>query len=302
MVTPHRLFPAAPFDLAQSLNFLGTFTPLHGEQDVQDRTLTKAVRTGGQTVGFELRALGTVEAPELACELYADSPLAPEVERAALDRVRFFLSLDDDLRPFYQLAEQDPPFERVVRTLFGYHQVKFLTPFENACWAVLTQRTPPPIARQLKRRLTETFGGSVLTPRGPLWAFPEPADFGEADAPALGELLGNARKGEYLAAVVLAFKNVDEGWLRASPYDEVRAWLLGIRGVGEWSATFVLLRGLGRMEQAFPSEGSGVFARELLRAAASVYGELSFEQLRAVAALFGPWQGYWAHYLRAVPL
>lgn len=298
MTSPHRLFPTAPFDFTRSLNFLKGFPPTQGEQNLEDQTLTKAVRANGRTVAFELRALGTIEAPKLACDLCADLPLSPEVERAALDRVRFFLSLDDDLRPFYKLAEHDPPFEKVVRTLYGYHQVKFLTPFENACWAVLTQRTPGHVARQLKRRLTETFGGAVETPNGTLWAFPEPADF--ADASALGELLGNARKGEYLAAVVRAFQGVDEGWLRAAPYDEVRAWLLGIRGVGEWSATFVLLRGLGRSEEALPESADGVFAKEMLRAAQGVYGELSYAELRAVAGRYGPWQGYWAHYLRAV--
>ncbi len=297
MATQQRLFPTPPFDFARSLNFVGNFTPLQGEQGVLGQTLTRAVRVSGATVALTLRPGGTPERPELTCDLHAESALTPDTEQAALDRTRFFLSLDDDLRPFYTLAEGDPPFERVVRKLYGYHQVKFPTPFENACWAVLTQRAPPAAARQLKRRLTETFGGSVQTPRGVLWAFPEPADFG--DVGKLGELLGNARKGEYLAAVVRAFQEVNEGWLRDAPYDEVKAWLLGIRGVGEWSAAFVLLRGLGRMERTFPSDGDGVFARELLRAAEGVYGDISFEELRAVAERYGPWQGYWAHYLRA---
>ena len=54
---------------------------------------------------------------------------------------------DDDLQPFYALAEADPPFWALVQRLYGYHQVRFFTPFENTCWAILGQRTPFAVAR-----------------------------------------------------------------------------------------------------------------------------------------------------------
>ncbi|WP_216328977.1 DNA-3-methyladenine glycosylase family protein [Deinococcus aestuarii] len=298
-LTTHLLRPVPPFDFAQTLGFLGGFPPTHGEQQLGARSLTKAVRIYGQTVGFDLHPVGTVEAPELTCELFADGPLRPGVEEAALERVRFFLSLDEDLNPFYALAQRDAPFQKVLRHLYGYHQVKFLTPFENACWAVLTQRTPGEVARAMKRRLVETYGGSVQTPSGPLWAFPEPADLADITAAQLAALLGNPRKGEYLNAVVRASLQVEENWLRQGPYDEVKAWLRGIRGLGEWSTTFVLLRGLGRMEGAVLDSQGSLFTREMMRSAARVYGPLGFEALRAHAHYYGDWQGYWAHYLRA---
>lgn len=42
-----------------------------------------------------------------------------------LEPICFFLSLDDDLHPFYALAQQDPTFEPIMQELYGYHQVKF---------------------------------------------------------------------------------------------------------------------------------------------------------------------------------
>ncbi len=59
-----------------------------------------------------------------------------------MDRLGFYLSLQDDLRPFYAIADADPDFAPVARGLYGFQQVKFLTPFEHLCWAILTQRTP----------------------------------------------------------------------------------------------------------------------------------------------------------------
>lgn len=298
MLTTRRLRPVPPFDFAQTLRFLGTFAPTGGEQTLGVQSMTKAVRVHGQTVGFDLHSTGTVEAPELTCDLFCDQVPTPGIEEAALNRVRFFLGLDEDLGPFYALARQDPPFQKVLRQWYGYHQVKFLTPFENACWAVLTQRTPGNVAGQMKRRLVETYGGSVQTPAGPLWAFPAPADLAGASAAELAGLLGNSRKGEYLAAAVQAFGQVDEHWLRQGPYDEVKTWLCSIRGLGPWSATFVLLRGLGRMDSLPPDDPGSVLTREMMNAATQVYGPLSFQALGERARHYGAWQGYWGHYLR----
>jgi DNA-3-methyladenine glycosylase II len=87
--------PTPPFDFAQSLAFLGLFAPTHSEQAVAEHSLTKAVSVCGQTVAFMVEESGTVEAPRLAYALCAAAPF--------------------------------------VRRLYGYHQVKFPTPFENAC-------------------------------------------------------------------------------------------------------------------------------------------------------------------------
>jgi DNA-3-methyladenine glycosylase II len=215
------------------------------------------------------------------------------VRRAAEDRVAFFLSLHDDLRPFYAIGMEDPAFAPLIRRLYGYHQVKFITPFENACWAMLTQRNPIPSAKAIKQALSERFGASLDVAGQRYWAFPEAVRLAEADPAELLELAGNERRAEYLQAAAAAFSGADEGWLRAAPYDEVAAWLRAIKGMGAWSVTFVMLRGLGRMEQLPVGEA------RLGQAAARVYGRaLSDAELAAIADRYGAWKGYWAHYLR----
>ncbi len=217
------------------------------------------------------------------------------LERAVVDRIAFFLSLDDDLRPFYALARDDPPFAPILERLYGYHQVKFLTPFENACWAVLSTRTPMPAARKLKDALTERFGGSLIVDGTLHLAYPEPARLAAVDPADLAATLGDGRKARYLSGIARAFAGTDEGWLRSAPYDEVEAWLRRLDGIGPWSSAFVLLRGLGRMERV-PAE------KRLLEAVAGVYGQgrtMTSRDVERIAARYGPWQGYWAHYLRA---
>src|SRR3712207_43217 len=107
---------------------------MEGEQRLAARALAKAVLLGGQAVVFEVAAAGSVEQPRLVYTLYSDQPIGESVRRAAEDRIAFFLSLGDDLRSFYATGLEDPAFAPLIRRLYGYHQVKFITPFENACW------------------------------------------------------------------------------------------------------------------------------------------------------------------------
>ena len=283
---------APPFEFGHSLAAIRAFGPTRGEQRVDDETLHKAIRVLGRTVQVTARA-GSA-AHTLDCTLAADLPLAPDALAAALDRVRFYLGLDDDVGAFYNLAADDRPFRPVLNALHGYHQVKFPTPFENVAWTVLTQGLPTPAAHSLKGRLTRGYGGQV----GDLWAFPEAADLAAVPEDDLADTLGNARKATYLARTARAFTRVDGSWLLGAPHAEVRAWLLSLPGIGPWSAYFVMLRGLGRGEGIFEGPGES-FLREIRQAAAPHYGPLSDDDLRGVAERYGSWAGYWANYLRA---
>ena len=291
VVTTH--LPAAePFDFDRSLAFLASFPTMTGEHGVAGRSLTRAVREDGRLVAARLTAADPAEGPGLRCELHADGPLS-EAETAALaDRLAFSLGLDDDLTAFYALARDDAPFRAVTERLDGYHQVKFPSPFEMLCWAVLSQRVPLPVARGMKQSLVEACGNRVVLDGTAYWAFPgadQLLGFTQAEWAAL---VPNQRKAGYLHALVRHWLEIDEAFLRTGPYQEVRDRLLRIPGIGPWSASFVLIRGLGRMEELSPD-------KEVLRAAARVYGRaVGEEEFEVLADRYGPWRGYWGHYLR----
>ena len=182
----------------------------------------------------------------------------------------------------------------MLERLYGYHQVKFLTPFENACWAILSQRSPMRVGLTLKARLGAQLGGSLTVAGVSYTAFPDAPRLLER-ASDLDAIVANQRKADYLRAAAQAFAQVDENWLRHAPYDEVEAWLLAIKGIGAWSASFILIRGLGRMDRVPITEG------RLLDAARKVYGaDLSEQQVLDLGAHYGVYRGYWAHYLRAL--
>ncbi len=284
-----------PFDFAHTLAFLSDFPATAGEQEIDTQTLTKAVLIDDVPIAFTVRASGTSEEPGLAYTLHADTPLDPAHIGAARDRIGFFLGLTDDLRPFYAIGATDPAFAPVQAQLYGYHQAKFLTPFENACWAILTQRNPLPQARRAKEALIARHGGGVTVDGRRYDAFPEATRLAAVTPDELAAIGGNARRGAYLHAAASAFATVDEGWLRAGPIAEVEGWLRAIKGIGAWSAAFILIRGLGRTEVLPVGEErlGAIISRRYLGGAPA-----TDEAIARCAAPYGPWGGYWAHYLR----
>ncbi len=288
------LKPRPPFDFDKSREFLAGFAPTKDPRQAAE-AFTRALSLGGQVVAFELTSTGSIEEPELRYRLLSEQAIDEDARRRVLDRITLYLSLDDDLEPFYRMGRADPLFAPVVERLYGYHQVKFLSPFETACWAVLTQRNAMSEARKMRAVLVKRYGSRIEVEGITHWAFPEPAQLAVVDPYHLGAIAENERKGEYMQALARAFDRVSEEFLLSAPYAEVEAWLRGIKGVGEWSATFILLRGLGRTEKV-PIE------KNTLAAISRVYGggkALSEREARELASRYGACQGYWAHYLRA---
>ena len=212
-------------------------------------------------------------------------------------RIEVYLSVSDDLRRFYELIDSDPPFAAVKQELYGYHQVKFLTPFENACWTILSQRNLLGIAQRMKRTLIEEFSASVEYEGREYWPFPGAKEVVRAGVDDLTRMLRNSRRAEYIHGAAVAFSEVDEAFLREGSYEEVSRWLRAIPGVGEWSAMFIMIRSLGRMEHIPYGD------QTLMGIAGEVYGAggpLPAEELRRIADHYGDLQGYWAHYLRVM--
>lgn len=297
-VDPHHhrrhTHPRAPFDFVKTLQFVGDFTPTEGEQTVTANTLTKAVTLNGRAVAFHVRNIGSVEAPCVAYTLFTEHPLTNAEHETIRERLRFFLSLDDDLQPFYTIGRTDPHFEPVIKALYGLHQPKFLTPFEIACWAVLAQRIPMALAHRTKMALAQRWGTSITLPEGVYHAFPEPQQMATVSVDELAPIVRNIRKVEYLHAVIQFFNEVDESYLRTGDYSEVATSIRSIRGIGEWSAYFILIRGLGRIERTPLSD------KEIIKAASSIYRqEMTPAAIQRIVDCYGTHQGYWAFYVRA---
>jgi DNA-3-methyladenine glycosylase II len=151
------------------------------------------------------------------------------------------------------------------------------------------------VSHAMKEKIVQKFGGHINIDGVEYHSFPEPKSL-PTECEKIVEVIKNNRKAEYLAETANAFSRVDEQWLRNAPFDDVYSWLTEIKGIGPWSAHFVLIRGLGRMERLSTVDG------ELALAVGRIYkGKeevMAEKEVRDLAEKYGKWQGYWAYYLR----
>jgi DNA-3-methyladenine glycosylase II len=276
-----------PFDFGKSLAFLGGFSPMSEEQVITSTMLTKALKIEGHTVAFRLSSAGTPE--RVAYTLFSEQPLP--ARKAVTDRISFFLSLQDDLKPFYAIAQEDVHFAPIIDELYGLHQVKFPTLCEAACWAVLSQHTAIPIARKMKRAIMERYGSSIELDGHVYHAYPELDDIAGISLPELTRLINNELRAYYLSEVIRGLAEIDENFLRTAPYEEAEARLREIKGIGEWSAGLILLRCEGRMEKVMFD------MKPFMHALQKVYGTTDVKE--EIIRRYGQWVGYWGYYLRA---
>jgi DNA-3-methyladenine glycosylase II len=282
-----ELSPTPPFDFAQSLAFVRGFAPCADDHGTAEGVLTTGGYADGTPVVVALQAgegtnlVGSVSWPAAAGDI-----------DAVVSHLRGYLSLEDDLGPLYRTARtEDPEFETVVEALAGYHHVCFPTPFEAACWAALSQRTPPQVARSLKDALVDAAGERAVHDGDEIPLFPTPERV-LANEAAVADAISHDRKRKTVLSAARAFVADDLGSL---PGDDLRARLADVWGFGSWSSEFVALRGFGRMDRLPATED------RLREVVATVYGleePAEDDALDRLAAPYEPLAGYWAHYLR----
>ncbi len=272
-----------PFDFSLTLAFLRGFSPMMGEQRIEGGALTKSWIVGGQPVTVRVEAR---ERDSLTCHLASPRAITGELENAIATRVRSFLSADEDVEPFYEIARRDQAFAPVARRLRGLHHPRFATPFEAACWSVINQRVQLAQARSMKAAIIAKWGQRGFD------AFPEATTLAKVTEAEMTRVMGNQRKARAVLAVSGAFAKIGVEWLQTAPIGEVEAWLHRIYGVGDFAAGFILYRGLGRAI-ALP------WGPKFVDAARKTYAGATRATLEKKAEAYGPWRGLWALYLWA---
>ncbi len=201
------------------------------------------------------------------------------------------LGLAFDLTAFEQFARGvDPALAAIVDRLRGYRPSISPDPFETLVTSITAQQVSLASAFAIRSRMIERLGERSVH----AYAFPTRERLASAGPDELIAVGFSRRKAEYV--VGLAGENVDYDALAALPDDEVKARLVAVRGLGEWTADWFLARHLAR-PHAWPAGDLG-----LRKAVATIYGDgslPSIEEVRMIGARFAPFQNLAAHYLLA---
>lgn len=271
--TPHRLTPFAVLEGSRVTypsdggGALATRAPFHLEATVrvlqrrptnlvdvweQKERYLRALVTADGVALVEVANRGTIDEPDVHFTVPCGNPSS--AARAALGQtVRQILGLDVDPGLLQRLAQAQRGLAPTAVALRGMRPPRFAGLFEAFGNVIPFQQVSLDAGVAIVGRLVERFG-EVLEHEGRRFhAFPDARVLAEAPIDAIRACGLSLRKAETLRLIAAAIEDgvLAEEKLSAMTSADAIEHLTELRGIGPWSASLVLLRGLGRLD-VFP--------------------------------------------------
>ena len=220
-------------------------------------TYRRTLALQGTITIVAVRQTGTAASPALFVTLFAPH-LDTDMTMEAATVLERMLGLRTDLSGFYDLAARDRKLSVLAERFRGMKPPRFPSLFEGFANAIACQQLTLTFGIQLLNRLVHAFGPSHTPDADTLNAFPRPEDIAGSD-PGLFRALGfSRRKGETLVELAHAMLDgrLDPEVLETLDDEAALRALCSLRGIGRWSAEYILLRTLGRVN-VFPGDDVG---------------------------------------------
>ena len=287
--------PIAPFDFDLTAGYHTYFRGRYGTDSLDGGVYRRLLDLGEKVALVSAQSTGSIANPELTIEVQGENLSSQDVDDAS-KQIMWVLGGEQDLASFYAQAESDPVLANIVRNFYGLHLPHTSTVFEALVLAILGQQISTTVARIIRTLLIETYGPSQTFDEAVHFAFPRPESLHAASIEELRQLKMSQRKAEYVKVIAAAALD-NSGWmdgLQGLTDEEVVSQVTQLRGVGHWTAQWVLVRPLGRPD-AFPS---GDLA--LQRAISNLYfsGEkLSADRIEEFSQRWSPYRTYATAYL-----
>jgi DNA-3-methyladenine glycosylase II len=244
------------FNFAENINYLAR-SRNECLYHIDNNRVSKAIQIGDETLIIEV---SSVNDNYLNIRFLGESKPSPMLCEEVACYVRDWFDLERDLHPFYSMAKEDPLLSSAVNSFYGLRIIGIHDLFEALCWGILGQQINLAFAYTLKRRLVEKFGRSVVHHGVTYWVFPSPEDISSLSPLELESLRMTKKKAEYIigvAGLMVQGKLTKDMLVTVGSHQQAEKTLIKIRGIGPWTANYVLMRCL-RYPCAFPIDDVGL--------------------------------------------
>lgn len=277
-----------PYDWDLVAGFLAD-RAIPGVDQYDNGSYRRAVRTPSGSVFVEVRDAGG--ALDVTVHGAAPENLFPVVQR-----VREVFDVDAPIAEIAAELSGDPLLASALDVFPGIRVPGTFDPFEHIVRAVLGQQVSVKAATTLAARVAERYGEPLEPAAGPEGGlagvdcpgidrlFPEPGRLVRARLETLGITSARAATIRRIASAV------HRGDLDLDPSRDRGVFVesfTAIRGVGEWTAQYVLLRGM-KDPDAFPASDLGI----LKALGAPDAKRASVNEVLARADAWRPWRAY----------
>ena len=279
------------FSFAECLRYLGR-SARESLHVVTDGTVSKVIAFSGQPVVVRVSSCSskTIQVDYTADR--ADQVLASFVQAYVTD----WFDLATDLQPFYSLAQQDALLASAVERHYGLRVIGIPDLFEALCWAIIGQQINLAFAYTLKQRMVQTFGTVHFVEERPYYQFPLPEVMVQQTPASLTTLQFSARKAEYILGIARAMvdRTLSKEALSLLSEEDAEETLMRYKGVGSWTARYVLLKCL-KQPDAFPAKDVGL--HNALKQGLGLSQKPDIADVYRYAEPWRGWRGYATFYL-----
>ncbi len=216
--------------------------------------------------------------------------IAPQAREDAQKLAEEMLGLGVNLRPFYDLVVEDGVIGPLVRQFMGVKPPRYPTLFEALINSIASQQVTLNLGILLLDRLAEKFGAVFVDQGDPLYAFPRPADLADVPEDEIKKLGFSRQKVRAIREIAgsIVSQRLDLARLDGMTDPEAIEFLRSLRGIGRWSAEYVLLRGLRRLE-TFPGDDIG--AQNNLRRIFQLDHKPTYDEIKQLTRRWHPYEG-----------
>lgn len=286
-----EIHPPKEFNFEECLVFLGRSNEevLH---QIKDGLLYKLIKVNQELIlckiGFAQQVIH-VEFPIVSS--------SKDVHEQVAAYIWEWFDLDQDLSCFYKVANQDKVLQQVYKKYYGLRMMGIPDLFEALTWAIMGQQINLTFAYKLKKRFVESFGECLTFEGDTFWLYPTYERIAILEVEELRILQFTVRKAEYVigvAKMMAAGQLTKEMLLQEQTNQQVQKSLMAVRGVGAWTADYVMMKCLHN-PSAFPIADVGL--QNALKLQLGLERKPTIEEMKEVAINWKGWQAYATFYL-----
>lgn len=286
-----EIYPPEEFNFEECLIFLGR-SSLEVLYQIKEGSVYKLIKVKESLIlckiGFSNDAI-KVEFPI--------SPVSIHSRKIVAEYIWEWFDLDQDLGEFYQVASQDKVLKKLAHKYYGLRIMCIPDLFEALVWAIMGQQINLTFAYTLKKRFVELFGESLTFEGEKFWLFPSFEKIASINVDDLRKLQFTSRKAEYIIGIAKAMENGEltkELLLQKKDYQQMQKSLMMIRGIGAWTADYVMMKCL-HDASSFPVADVGL--HNALKNLLGLERKPTIEEIKEYAVDWEGWQAYATFYL-----